>query len=203
MKPFILFLSLLFCLTIYAQNSQKNVAIEIHEIKGYGEYENFAKISIEKLDSLLNSELFRVSFKKLKMTQKMGYTNSQLLNLIYNANELRGGSSEKNTIDIRLRVMSIEEDGKQWMDHCVIGSKAGTIGKEADSSGYTVTCKERIAIWAKNNNYGCMAGHIMHENLHNLGFKHRFYSKRKSFVYKTGVLVRNLIQGDTEPCPIN
>jgi hypothetical protein len=135
------------------------------------------------------------------MTQRKWNDKTELLNLIVSGKELRGNSNEKNTIDIRLRVMSLEEDSSGWMKNCIIDSDSGTIGKEADKSGYTVTCKERIKIWAKNKNYGCMAGHIMHEYLHNLGFKHEWYSKRKSFVYKTGNLVRYLINGSKKYCP--
>jgi hypothetical protein len=185
----------------FSQTSHEAVSIQIHDIKGYGEYENFARQSVEKLETLLNSESFISEFSKLKMTQTRGYGKTELLSIITAAKELRGDSQEKNTIDVRLRVMSLEEDGQNWMENCIIGSNAGTIGKEADASGYTVTCKERIAIWAKNESYGCMAGHIMHEYLHNLGFKHRFYSKKKSFVYNTGNLVRKMINKNNESCP--
>lgn len=185
----------------YCQVSQESVSIKIHDIKGYGQYEEFARKSVEKLQTLLNSESFKNEFTKTKMTQMGGYSKTELLSLIVQANELRGNSEGKNTIDIRLRTMSYEEDGERWMKNCAIGSRAGTIGKEADKSGYTITCQERIKIWAEHENYGCMAGHIMHEYLHNLGFKHKWYSKRKSFVYKTGDLTRNLINGNSKPCP--
>lgn len=201
MKQVCLIILILSSYKSYTQTSNKVVSIMIHDIKGYGEFESFAKESVRKLEALLNSKEFETKFNDLKMTQTKGYSKTELLNLILEAKELRGGSEKMNTIDIRLRVMSFDEDGSKWMENCIIGSKAGTIGIEADKTGYTVTCKERIEIWAKNKNYGCMAGHIMHEYLHNLGFKHKFYSKRKSFVYKTGNLVRNLIQGNDNKCP--
>jgi hypothetical protein len=201
MKAFTILIFVLFFLHSYPQTAADQVTLSIQDIKGYGEYESFAQESIQRLEQLLNSELFHDEFFNIKMTQTRGYDKTELLDLIFAANELRGNSGTKNTIDIRLRVMSIEKDGTNWMKNCMIDSKASTIGKEADSSGYTVTCQERIEIWAKNKNYGCMAGHIMHEYLHNLGFKHRFYSKRKSFVYKTGILVRNLVNGNSNVCP--
>jgi hypothetical protein len=199
------FLNIIFFILIifesYSQTTYDNVSIAIHDIKGYGEYEAFARESVKKLEEFLNSKEFENEFRNMRMTQTKRYDKTELLELIVSANEIRGNSESKNTMDIRLRVMSIEEDGADWMKNCVIASKAGTIGKEADKSGYTVTCKERIGIWAKNKNYGCMAGHIMHEYLHNLGFSHKFYSKRKSFVYKTGNIVRNSIQGSGNQCP--
>ncbi len=201
MKKLTLVLIIISNINSYSQTDYENVSIKIHDIKGYGEYEEFARVAVDKLEILLNSKKFESEFEKAKMTQKKGNNNAELLYILVFAKELKGDSEEKNIIDIRLRVMSLEMDGTRWMENCVIGSDAGTIGKEADISGYTVTCKERIEIWAKNENYGCMAGHIMHEYLHNLGFKHRFYSKRKSFVYKTGILVRNLINGNKNSCP--
>ena len=197
--------TLLFAITIsqiYSQNITNKVSIKIHDIKGYGAYEEFAKKSVEKLEELLNSKEFEDEFIKTKMTQRKGKNKKELLNSILAAKETSFDSGKKNTIDVRLRVMSLEEDGAKWMKNCVVGSKQGTIGKEADSLGYTVTCKERIKLWADNENYGCMAGHIMHEYLHNIGFKHKWYSKRKSVVYKTGNLVRILINGNNESCPV-
>ena len=196
-KMFILLLAFTF-----GQGFSQKTTIKIHDIKGYGEYEEFVRKSVEKLEKLLNSKEFEDEFKKTKMTQTKGNTKNELLNIIYAAKETHFDSGKKNTIDVRLRVMSLEEDGTRWIKNCVVGSKQGTIGKEADSLGYTVTCKERIKLWANNENYGCMAGHIMHEYLHNIGFKHKWYSKRKSVVYKTGNLVRILTNGNNESCPV-
>jgi hypothetical protein len=137
---------------------------------------------------------------KQRKWNKKRKTNREILELIRTANELKGNSGAENVMDLRLRLMSLKKDGKKWMNNCEIGSKSGTIGKRS-TDGYTVTCPQRIKIWAKNENYACFAGHIMHEYMHNIGFSHHPPYKTKSAVYKTGYLVRNIIQGNNKKCP--
>ena len=82
--------TLLFAITIsqiYSQNITNKVSIKIHDIKGYGEYEEFVKKSVEKLEKLLNSKEFEDEFKKTKMTQTKGNTKNELRRRWYKMDE--------------------------------------------------------------------------------------------------------------------
>lgn len=180
----------------------QNITVKVHEVKGYGEYEDFARKAAKELEKILNSPEFDKAFLQLKMTQRKRHSNERILQKIKDAKENHGDSEIPHVIDLRLRVMSLEEDGQKWMNNCELDSKAGTIGKD-NSTGFTVTCLQRIEIWAQNDNYACLAGHFMHEYMHNLGFSHFRWPKSKSAVYKTGYLVRDLLQGHNKRCPTN
>jgi hypothetical protein len=200
MKAYIFYFLLFFSLCTYAQDTIKTKVI-VHDIVGYGENEDFAREAIKKLENVINSKEFDSIFLKEPMTQLNNKTKEEILALIKLARENYGDSNIDNVMDLRLRVVNKKQDGRKWVRRCRLNSWAKTIGIEASKTGYTRTCKERLKLWKANKNYGCYAGHYMHEFMHNLGFSHTKKPKKSSVVYKTGIIVRNLINKNTSPCP--
>jgi hypothetical protein len=194
--------AILLLLLLFALGGQaRKIKIAVHDIKGYGEYEKFAREAIAKMEAAINSDEFGERLLRMKLKHRKGLSNRQILGKIMAAVEQFGESGEANTMDLRLRVMTLEEDGQNWMDNCAYKS---TLGKEANTTGYVVTCTETLRAWHAAGSHACLAGHYMHEFLHNLAvdFRHPYPYKYRSVVYQVGYLVRDMIQGNDNDCPL-
>lgn len=195
MKRIIFFQILCFSIAINTTNAQI-VGVAIHEHQGdYALHKDFVEKARIELQAILNSTEFKDAVLAGEFTQTNDLTNEQLFQTILLAHEAEGPGGTDNVVDLRLRSISVEQDGRRWVRNCKPNSWAGTIGKDDAGSGMVATCPYRINNWVTKENVGAMAGHFMHEYLHQLEFHH--YGRRKSgtAVYQIGDLVASLSFG--------
>jgi hypothetical protein len=169
------------------------VTIVIHEKTGYEGKEDFADRSAKILAEVINSEKFKAAILNGTFTEKNELTNQQVYDLIMQAHELNGPGGTDKVIDLRVRTMSAQVDGKKWMRWCRPGSAVRTIGKDGGGTGIVATCPQHLTIWANRNDVARLAGHYAHEYMHILGFSH-LKKKSTSLVYKVGNIVEQLIR---------
>lgn len=115
-------------------------------------------------------------------------TGEALYEFIMLAREDRDNGGSDRVVDIRLRTMTRKDDGRYWIRKC----RKRTIGKEGGKKGFVVTCPQKLEDWMENDEIHRLVGHIMHEYMHHLGFKHPKAHKFQSAVYQVGYLVRDL-----------
>lgn len=197
MKKFIPYLLLVVC-TSYSFGQVKKVEVRLHSIEGYGQHEDFAEQAINLMEKVMNSDEFRNSVIHGDFIRTNGFTNKQLFDKIILAQELEGPGGKDNVIDLRARVLRINSDESQWAGKCELDSRAGTVGIDGNGDGVTAICPQRLKKWSEESNVAELAGHYTHEFMHILGFGHyKFLSRdkwrQKTFVYKIGNLVRDLV----------
>lgn len=169
------------------------ITVVIHEKTGYEGKEDFADRSAKILAEVINSEKFKADILNGTFTEKNELTNQQVYDLIMRAHELHGPGRTDKVIDLRVRTMSAQVDGKKWMRWCRPGSAVRTIGKDGGGTGIVATCPQHLTIWANRNDVARLAGHYAHEYMHILGFSH-LKIKSTSLVYKVGNIVEQLIR---------
>ena len=189
----IVFLLTIFTITIFSAYGQQKVTIKLHSISGYEDYESFANLAIQKLEYVVNSEEFKQRVLNEKFTKTNGLSNHEIYNSIIKAHEVQGPGGTDNVIDLRIRTISIEQDGKKWIENCELDSWAGTIGIDGKGDGVTAICPQRLKLWSQKKDVASLAGHYAHEYMHILGFSHKGLYKRKSLVYKIGDIVKDII----------
>jgi len=189
------YITILLCVCSIYSYGQGSISVKLHSIKGYESYGDFAAKAINKLEETINSDKFKQFVKDGKFTKTNGMSNDEILKTIIKAHELQGEGGKDNVIDLRLRTITLETDGKKWMKNCQLDSWAGTIGIDGSGDGIAAICPQRLMFWSEKNDLGSLAGHYMHEYMHILGFSHHGLYKSKSAVYKIGYLVRDLING--------
>jgi hypothetical protein len=173
---------------------QAQVTVKMHSLTGYDGYESFANAACEKLQTVLNSDKFKQAILNGSFTKKDGLTNQQLWERIMKAHELQGPGGKDSVVDLRARIITLEQDGERWIKNCKPDSWAGTIGIDGQGDGLTAICPERLKNYYETKDTASLAAHYMHEYMHMLGFSHRGLSKRKSAVYKIGDIVEALIK---------
>lgn len=184
---------------IYAQTSR--VTVVIHSFTGYGNHEAFAKQAAAALEKVLNSETFHRAVLSGTYLKTKGYTNEELYRIIMKAHEEQGAGGTDHVVDLRARTLRIDGDESRWLNKCEPGSWSGTLGIDGNGDGVTAICPQRLALWASQNNIAELAGHYAHEYMHILGFDHyKWISgqtwREKTFVYKIGDLVSDIIAND-------
>lgn len=186
--------SCLFSLSTAAQLAQpaNPVKVEVHSIQGYGQHDAFARAAAARLEKVINSSEFHQRVRSGGYGQRQGLTPDDILQRIQGAHEVLGPGGTDGVVDLRLRTMTLEEDGAKWMGNCEPDSPARTIGKDGGSSGITVTCPQRIESWAAKNDVARLVGHFMHEYMHQLGFSHRVLGKYRSAVYRIGNMAESV-----------
>jgi hypothetical protein len=172
---------------------QVKVVVKIQSIEGYEGYEKFAIDAGSKLETVLNSDKFKAEVLKANFTETNGLSNQQIYEKIMNAHELLGEGGEDGVIDLRLRTISKEKDGRRWMRNCRIGSFAKTIGIDGNGDGINAICPTWLQHWFETNNVAELAGHYAHEYMHVLGFSHPGRQKSRTAVYQVGEIVSRLI----------
>lgn len=195
---------ILICLCVNIQTyGQKNVTVKLHLMIGYEGYESFANSAIQKLEDVINSEKFMQEVLEGNFTETTELSNQEIYDLIIKAQEVEGPGGNDNVIDLRIRTMTLKEDGKIWMENCELNSREGTIGVDGQGTGVTAICPQRLKLWSEKNDIAPLTGHYAHEYMHILGFSHRGLNKRKSLVYKIGGIVEKLInEEDKEVMPV-
>lgn len=197
-KPCFLCLLFFICSFVcFGQNQKVNVKID--SLKNYLGYDNFAYSAATVLEKILNSDEFRNRVLAGEFVRTNGMSNQELYDLIIKAHEVQGKGGKDNVVDLRLRTLTLEEDGAGWMKSCEIGSADGTIGVDGSGSGICAICPQRLKLWVSEKNIPDLAGHYAHEYMHILGFNHKrsFITqgrrwREKTFVYKIGNIVSEL-----------
>lgn len=190
-----LIILLLFSISFMLAEAQ--VKVKIDSMAGYEGYEKFAFSAASLLEDVLNSDEFKTRVLQGNYTWTNRMSNEEIYNYIMKAHEKYGQGGEDNVVNLRLRTMSLEIDGKGWMDNCDLNSSAGTIGKDGGGSGVAAICPERLKLWYSKNNTADLAGHYAHEYLHILGFSHPVWGgwrQRKTLVYQIGDLISELAE---------
>ncbi len=182
------------CFGFQILDGQPNVRVKLHSMTGYEGYEDFAKLAIQKLEMVINSNQFEQEILNGNFSKTNGYTNKQVFALIMNAHEIQGEGGQDSVIDLRIRTITLERDGKKWMKNCKIGSWAGTIGIDGQGDGETAICPQRLSFWKEQSNVASLAGHYAHEYMHILGFSHSGRRKSSSLVYQVGNIVERLVK---------
>jgi len=168
------------------------VRVAVHQLTGYETHEAFARESATLLERIVNSTEFKDEVLKGQYFENKGYTSEHIYNLIFQAQEQAGPGGTNGVIDLRLRTISMAEDGAKWIRACNKNRKP-TIGKDGGRTGITATCPNWVANRVAKGEYSHLAGHYMHEYLHILGFSHfDKNTKYKSVPYRIGYLVRDL-----------
>lgn len=187
------FLALLFMAANMIVSAQNKVKVIIHSKTGYEGYETFADAAQKKLEDVFNSEKFKQAILNGQFTNTRGFTNQQLYDLIIKAHETAGPGGQDNVVDLNVRILTRERDGKRWMRNCRIGSRAGTYGVDGAGDGVTAICPQRLKLWFDTGDTASLAGHYAHEYMHLLGFSHNGIES-SSFVYSVGNIVERLIR---------
>lgn len=181
-----------FCFGFHFFYGQSNIRVKLHSCAGYDGYEDFAKLAIQKLEMVINSKQFEQAILNGKFSNTNKNTNKQIFSIIMSAHEVQGEGGEDGVIDLRIRTITLEKDGKKWMKNCQIDSWAGTIGIDGQNDGETAICLQRLRIWKEQSNIAALAGHYAHEYMHILGFSHSGGRKSSSLVYQVGNIVERL-----------
>lgn len=191
MKKNILILLLIVSMVSYGQ---QKVTVKLHSKVGYEGFENFANSSIQKLELVINSEKFKQKVLSRKFKKTNGMSNQEIYDHIIKAHEKQGPGGSDNVIDLSIRTITLEKDGKKWMKNCELDSWAQTIGIDGQGDGVTAICPQRLKLWSDKNDIASLAAHYAHEYMHILGFSHRGANKRKSLVYQIGDIVEEVIK---------
>ncbi|HMI08362.1 MAG TPA: hypothetical protein VK528_12495 [Flavobacterium sp.] len=190
MKKIILFGALMCQLAVAAQKT--TVVIQI--MTDYGTHEAFAQQAVAKLEAVINSDEFKQAVLNASFTKTDGHSNQEIYEMIKKAHEVQGDGGADQVIDLRLRTITLEKDGKHWIKNCALSSWAGTIGIDGQGDGITAICPQRLELWAKTNDVAQLAAHYAHEYMHILGFSHRGIGKYRSVVYQIGNIIEAMIK---------
>lgn len=185
---------LLFTTGFLTMSAKETVTVVIHSKSlGYVGFEAFADQAAFKLQEILNSDQFHEEVLLAHFTETNGKTNQQIYDAIMLAHELSGDGGSDHVVDLRVRTITKEDDGKRWMRYCKPGSVMGTIGKDGGDSGITAICSKWLQIWFDNKDYASLASHYAHEYMHIIGFMHN-HAKATSVPYVIDGIVEKLIR---------
>jgi len=139
----------------------------------------FYEDAIELKLTVLNSYEFRDRFLAMRPSERNGYSMPEVLGLILDGKQKFDNIVDYD-IDLLITLYGDEEKASK------------TVGYTYINSIKIYTHRYHVARWMKQR-YGAatLAGHIMHEVMHHMGFVHRF-SHKGTLVYETGYLVRDL-----------
>lgn len=173
------------------------VRVQLHELSGgYATHKAFAEETSRKLEAALNSVEFRRAVVNRRFRHTLDRTSVQILQSILEAKEVYGPGGSDGVVDLRLRTITKEEDGQQWLKWCEPGSRMGTIGVDGDGTGVIATCPQHLDLWAREKDFASLSGHMMHEFMHVLGYGHPRPGKYKSAAYRIGDLATCAVKGD-------
>jgi hypothetical protein len=185
--------TIILLLNVLLTTAQNKVTVKIHSMTGYIGYEDFANAAAIRLETILNSKEFENAIVQGNFTETNDKTGQQVYDAITAADE---GNGVDNVVDLKVRTINKEKDGRKWMRNCKPCSCAGTIGMDGkNGDGITATCPQWLKIWAENNDQASLAAHYAHEYMHKLGFKHN-KNKSTSLVYQVGDIVEQLLSNN-------
>jgi hypothetical protein len=168
------------------------VRVVIRSMEGYGVHENFARGATSQLEALLNSGRFETAVVQNEYVHNQGLSPQVIYDRIMLAHEEDGEGGEDHVLDLRLRTLSAETDGKKWMRRCDTNSRSGTIGLDGSGSGIAAICPQWLEKWDHEKDTAALAAHFIHEYMHILGFAHPS-QKSSSVPYKIDGIVEALL----------
>lgn len=148
---------------------------------------------------VLNSQEFKIKFLTLNCRQKSLNGEDMSMKDIYDF-ILKGKSNLDKTEDHDLDYFVTLYDGS-----------TSTLGSTSMSTGKIRTNRKVFNRWLANEDYQLIASHLFHEQLHSIGWVHKWDwgRRRQSFVYRAGYLVRDMVKAKIEgtikftPIPFN
>ncbi|MET0393012.1 MAG: hypothetical protein ABW019_07710 [Chitinophagaceae bacterium] len=150
-------------------SSGSNVKVVIHRIEGYGQDEAFARETASLLERIINSAEFRTRVLATNFEyHNNGLTNREIYNAMIRAHEADGPGGADGVIDLRLRIITEQQDGRRWIRAC----NRRTIGIDGGGSGVAAVCPDWLRSTALEKHYSWLAAHFIHEYMHVLGFRH-------------------------------
>jgi hypothetical protein len=155
----------------------KLVDIEIHGFKNFTEEEKVFYINAINLKlRVLSSSEFKKRWLSTPMKETNGLTRLQAYTKILSGYD----------------AFSRHIDGDLDFFFNLYYQKSDTIGYTYIGKLGTYTNRYFLAVWMKDPyGHAYLAGHLFHEYLHSVGFKHKF-TKKGTLVYKGGYLVRDM-----------
>ena len=156
------------------------VDIEIHDLEGFDDDQRKFFVEAAKLQlEVLSSQEFKDQFLGMKATELNGKMMEEIYNLILSGKD-KYNEIVDNDIDIMWGLFGNERFASR------------TIGYTYPNILKVFTNRYYFRQWMKSKNGKAdLAGHIMHESMHNYGFDHNRI-KSTSLVYKTGDLISAL-----------
>jgi len=182
MRTFLLAIAIVFstALSAFAQH----VTVKIHSLEKYGPAERaYALQAAQMLERLINSDKFRDTLRLVRY--KGGENPQSVYDAIIKAKEIKApylDSTAEHVVDLWLR-----------LDGTGLNCNGSSIGGDDGLGGYTNSCPNRIQCWAANDCVALMAGHLMHEYMHQLGYNHFGWGKTKKVPYVVGNVVVALL----------
>lgn len=151
----------------------KKWTVQVHVVKNMTRRQrNKVFLAIETLEKVVNSPKFKQAILDAFLSEAMGKTNRQVWK------EIMSGSDKFHSeadADFDLYLTGF----RRWFSR-VVGYTYGNTAKIWINKKMLLTCSA-----------GYIAGNLMHEYLHNLGFNH-FKNKSTSVPYVIGNIVRKL-----------
>jgi hypothetical protein len=170
----------MFCNTTI--KSPKDLEVKIEALNNFSEYEvAFLERTITLKEVVLESNEFKERFLKLRPTQNRGYSQQWIYHQIMNGVSKR--SECDNDLDFYLTLRDYESNR--------------TLASTSMHTGKISLNRYHYRLWMHSDATHKLAGTLMHEYCHSMGFIHRrnWFGKvdRKSVPYLTGYLVRDLV----------
>ena len=167
-----------------------SVEVMLHQLQGYGAQEAFARETADSLEAVLNSAKFKSVVLDTKFEyHNLGLTSQQIYEKIMLAREEDGPGGKDRVLDLRLRTITLQEDGRYWINAC----NRSTIGIDGSGSGISAVCPNWLTSTAESKHYSWLAAHFIHEYMHLLNFRHPD-NKSESVPYKIHAIVENLLE---------
>ena len=153
-----------------------NITFEVHGTKNFTEQERQKfSLAIKKAEEVLNSEEFKDAVLIYPFDQANGTTNKEIYDMIMS------GADKFNTM----------EDGDIDVQIEMYYSFGRAIGYTYPSTWFTWINRK----FFKRFDHSEIAGNVVHEYMHNLGFGHRTAKDHDSVPYAIGYLVRDMVKG--------
>lgn len=113
------------------------VSVVIHAATGYGENESFARMAADTLTAVLNSSGFKRAVVNTNFRYHTnGMSSQQIYDTIMKAHEADGPGGTDGVLDLRLRIITLQEDGARWINAC----NRSTIGIDGSGTGVSAVC---------------------------------------------------------------
>lgn len=132
MKALTVLIPALMYVSVYGQI---RTTVMTHSKTGYEGFENFTNETARKLENAINSDKIKRQILDGEFGKTNGLTKQQVYEAIMLAHEIQGDGRQDHVVDLRLRVVSLEKDGKKWMRYCSPGSWAGTYRIDGGGDG--------------------------------------------------------------------
>jgi hypothetical protein len=151
-----------------------NIKFEVHGTKNFSEKERQKfSLALKKAEEVMNSQEFKELVLLYPFDQANGYTNQEIYDMIMS------GADKFNTMS----------DGDIDVQITLYYSWKRTIGYTYPSTWATWVNRRFFSKFDS----GEIAGNVVHEYMHNMGFGHRTAKDHDSVPYAVGYLVRDLI----------